>query len=258
LKSKPVVLFIKGLNTYGDDNLRLGPFVVGSYWQNLAQQLFEFDFHPVPNLKHGTIEEIVNRADQYLLSNGLYENPEIRLHILGHSLGGLVARALAHNKRISSQVSSVSSIGTSHFGTNRADLILYAGKRIKFMTKILRYDLEGKKKFFKIFSQEGIQQFNETYPDLNHIRYGSIVTSLPFPQLTFALRLASFFGAKDQVGDGLVSESSQKWGHEIGRYQLDHIEQMGYCLKWFKKPKIRFRSEFEKMCKDYIQFLKSF
>ncbi len=155
--------------------------------------------------------------------------------LLGHSTGGLIARALAHQKGHSSTIKRIITIATPHLGTPLADRALSLPVRKKLLSKVMRaagYDLKHRVKFFEKLTPLALKKFNETYPDIDTIAYYSILSAPKASELELVFRFL-LMGAGlrfDSVErfDGIIPYESQKWGVLLGNLELDHLAQIGF------------------------------
>jgi triacylglycerol lipase len=181
----------------------------------------------------------------------LADNGHEKVHIIGHSMGGLDARHMIVNEQMANQVATVTTIGTPHLGASVADWFMANGfdKIIGSLRKVI--NLEG----FQSLTTAACRQFNESARHAeatNQVVYQTYAgwqkreyTFLPFQktwQITF-----------DQEGDndGLVSAKSQRWQEQLvgddGTVKLirqrdfplpaDHVNEMGWWhLSGAQKP----------------------
>lgn len=166
-----------------------------------------------------------------------------KVHIIGHSMGGLDARHMIVNHNVAGKVASLTTIGTPHLGASVADWFMENGRWHKIfntMGKVI--NLEG----FKSLTTAACQQFNDFARDkeaFNSVIY-QVYASAQKRELTFPLFQKTWQVTYDQEGDneGLVSVKSQKWegrlmrkngaGKTIEQHDFpmpaDHVNQMGW------------------------------
>lgn len=165
-----------------------------------------------------------------------------KVHIIGHSMGGLDARHMIVDENMADYVASVTTIGTPHLGASVADWFMQNGfsKILDTLRKVI--NLEG----FKSLTSEACRAFNEsarTAEATNEVIYQTYagwqkreLTFLPF-QKTWQITYD-----REGDNDGLVSKTSQKWQEclvaEDGTAKIimqhdfpvaaDHVNQMGW------------------------------
>lgn len=295
------VVFFPGLNTYGDGQLHIGPIDLGPIDQFLAQKFrnFGLDFIMVPNGSvpeakgENYIEEQVIKFRDFVECHPFFggterpktgtepfgemesrlrtqnqgtENlhPPIKYHFLGHSAGGLIARASLYELKRNqtgffSKVASITTIGTPHFGSELATLTLdFAKSRslLKILLQTTNYDLQSRWTFFSGFTPMALANFNLKYPNLSEIAYYSVVCGGPMHQLPFYFQLLWRVLQKKttpfSVSDGIVECLSQKWGTTIGIFELDHFSQLGFTSSLLKRLRHGTKKEFNRMIQTIV------
>jgi triacylglycerol lipase len=193
-----------------------------------------------------------------------------KIHLIGHSMGGLDSRFLASPQGLnkSERLISLTTISTPHCGSPVADFII--DKVDQFMPadieqfsqkmpspdraarKIIKI-LKTKKEIWKYLSElfnfttkamtnlttSYLKQFNQKYldaPNVNYFSYAGVTGPgekdylPPIMYLTWAI---VFFHKDQKTGgrnDGLVAVDSAKWGNFKGEIPADHFKQVGYDL----------------------------
>jgi triacylglycerol lipase len=201
----------------------------------------------------------------------LNETRHDKVHIIGHSMGGLDARHMIVNENMAEKVASVTTIGTPHLGSSGADWALENGfdKIIETLRKVI--NLEG----IRSVTTAACKEFNdfarnaEASNKVVYQAYASAqkreLTFLPF-QKTW-----QFVYDKEGDNDGLVSVKSQKWEKQlVGENGItktikqhdfpvaaDHVNQMGwwhlYGLdepKWWDLKVFKEKKEYELKIKN--------
>jgi triacylglycerol lipase len=206
----------------------------------------------------------------------LLENIEAILHatghekvnIIGHSQGGLDARVVANLRP--DLVASVVTVATPHGGTRVADVVLQLVSDPNMQDVINDllvligaplYDEIGNETNvvlpLKLFSQEGIAEFNKAHPDEPSVFYASIAgrtdlhfggsscstsVKLPFMQdwqgkldtvdpLLSVCEMILDGGLGDPYpNDGLVRVADSKRGEFWGCLPVDHLDEVGQLL----------------------------
>jgi pimeloyl-ACP methyl ester carboxylesterase len=254
------ILFIRGLNTYADEQLHLGPIQFGEIAEPLRIRLARADqtLVNVPDIGTGTLTQHIANARLSLQQLDCWHSGE-SFHLLAHSIGGLIARALALDPEIGARVLSVTGIGSPHHGAQIAEIaneLENSQPWIQKLMTVMNYDTRERTAAFTTLSRGAIEEFNHRTPDRAKIRYLSAVCALPRAQQTLPyrilhLRLPDFL--RHEESDGMIPASSQRHGELLGAYALDHMMQVGYCLDL--RPRIRqhFQREFTRLVDDLIR-----
>jgi triacylglycerol lipase len=209
-------------------------------------------------------ERAKNLRDEILaiLHSGQYE----KVHIIGHSMGGLDARRMIVREGMADKVASVTSIGTPHLGTSFADHGLERGGQqlIAMVGRVV--NLTG----FLDLTRSACQSFNEQARHAeasNDVIYQTYAATQKRAHLFFPLRGAwDIINEEEGMNDGLVSRTSQRWvdrlvaddGTEktITRKDFplpaDHLNQTGWWdvgelrgSRWWRLHLIREKRRFE-------------
>lgn len=253
MASKTQIVLIRGLNTYGDDNLRFGLLNLGDFYQHITPGLEQkgLSVFCVRNMGFESLEAMAERA-VYQIKEKLPE--ETSFVILGHSTGGLIARIIAHNPEIKTRIKAVYTMGTPHRGFFGAEKILEWTNSRPFLVgglRLFNYDLTLKKEIIRQFTGEALGQFNNSYPDLYGIPYGSFLCNTDKSQWSLPLRVLDRVLPKSEkdhsISDGLIHLESQKWGAEMAHLALDHIGTMGFFLQRKKEHKNAAKREFNRL-----------
>lgn len=166
----------------------------------------------------------------------------LKVHIIGHSMGGLDARHMIVDENMAGCVASLTTIGTPHLGASVADWFMQnrLSRVLEALGKVI--NLEG----FKSLTTTACREFNEAARHAeasNAVLYQTFAgwqererTFLPFQktwQITYDL---------EGDNDGLVSKTSQRWQDRLvaddGTTKIiaqhdfpvaaDHVNQMGW------------------------------
>jgi triacylglycerol lipase len=210
------------------------------------------------------------RADQLIehIEAILAETGHAKVNIIGHSQGGLDARAVAYKRP--ELVASVVTVATPHFGSPVADVVLkyvddpdaqdVLNEILKLIGAPLYDEIGNETDVFKplhLFSKPGIAAFNTSHPDQPGVFYAS-VTGRSDDQLggmecqpdvaqsfvkkwdavtdpidiALALSEAVVDGGFDSEdpNDGLVRVVDARWGQFWGCIPADHLDQVGQLL----------------------------
>lgn len=244
-----LIIFVHGLNTYGDDDIHIGPLKFGEmhrHWHRaLSARLLQF--RPVTNLETRSpldqAEEIIRNLDDL--------DPNERLHLLGQSTGGLTARALAVHPRWRERVASVMTVGTPHQGADAALFGLRFAERFPAWHRLFRlfgYDTVRKSTIYSHFTPEAVSEFNRG-PNLpGDIRAFSFICELPESELSWPLRLMHGRLNPDRnAGDGFISSQSQTFGEAHGTFALDHFGELGFFPFLSASARLKGSAEFERL-----------
>jgi len=198
-----------------------------------------------------------------------------KVHIIGHSMGGLDARHMIVHHGMADKVASLTTIGTPHLGTSFADWGLSHGgdELIRALSQTL--NLEG----FLTLTIAERQAFNESVRSAeasNNVVYQTYAGTQALEHIFAPLRPSwKIIYEAEGVNDGLVSAKSQRWvaelatenGHmkKVRQYDFpvpaDHLNQIGWWdldelrkIKWWHLNAIREKGRFESAVKDaYLQ-----
>lgn len=166
--------------------------------------------------------------------------PQGPFHLVGHSMGGLVARYYATHFNQDGRVLSVTTISTPHRGSKVADWILekvgqnHSTKNLPSVVEKGVLDLL--KQFFgnswtvvrELSTKHMNTTFNQNVPNQAPIRYFSVGSYIPWPQVVYTqnpyLLLAYKINSEagHPLSDGPVSVESAAWGESLGEYPSDH------------------------------------
>lgn len=170
-------------------------------------------FHPNQDFA-GSVElraeQLKARVNEALVATGAD-----KVHIIGHSMGGLDARHMIVDKGMAEKVASLTTIGTPHLGTILADHVLGHGG--VFLMDLLRrvINLDG----FADITVTACQKFNSRAEDSearNEVVYQTYASAEDL-RLVFAPLVLSWIFIRDHEGknDGLVPFKSQQWNREL-------------------------------------------
>ena len=178
-----------------------------------------------------------------------------KVHLIGHSQGGLVSRYLVKNLSYSSKVASVTSVNTPHVGSPVADVVL--GVIPSWLQPFVNVVLST---FATIMYRDGRPQdvvamgksltvsyckaFNKSTPNVSGLKYYSYGSNMawadliqhPLMGITYPATWAGGLAyGQGSANDGIVPESSQKWGTWKGGPStywyatgIDHLEATNF------------------------------
>jgi len=168
--------------------------------------------------------------------------PIKKVHLIGHSMGGLDCRYYIDKLGGHKNVMSLTTVGTPHRGSGIADWLQRQEsvlKRLKFETLL---NLVGvKTEAFEELTVNSLKKFNEAvkdHPDIHYFSLSGGARDIKWwsPFYPFYRRLCKMEGPND----GLVSVESAKWGHFLGALKADHLEQINW--NWFQDNKALYRA----------------
>lgn len=258
---KMCALFLRGLNTYGDDDLHLGPARLGpmhSPWQK-ALRAHGFDVFAPGGLGLHDPEKQAEAIATQLVSTG-WSDADGHF-IVGHSTGGLTARALA--KLCPGKTLALVTVGTPHLGTEAASFARSVQSRLPFLHKTLAavgYDTSKRSEIFELFTPEAIARFNERHPLPKNIACAHALCEKPmrdvsWPLLALYRQLHSSPGTKDR-SDGFIHSQSQAFGFHLGTYALDHFENLGFFISPNPQRRAAAKAEFDRLVAETCAYFK--
>lgn len=204
-------------------------------------------------------EQLLSHVEEIIAQTGAQ-----RVNIIGHSQGGLDARVVASLRP--DLVASVLTISTPHGGTPIADYVLLgqSGGVVDTLVQLFGSALWGEidsgtslVESMQQFSEEGIAQFDEDYPDGPGVLYYSIAgrsdrhdgdgvcdsdDAPPFLlnwngiddpiDPLFAIPEAIVDGGllAEIANDGLVRVADAKHGTFLGCIPADHVDEIGHLF----------------------------
>ncbi len=172
----------------------------------------------------------------------LHSRGKSKVHIIGHSMGGLDSRHMIVNHDMGDKVCSVTTLGTPHHGTSFADwgMAHHGHEIIAHMHDIL--DMSG----FADLTTEACRKFNEAAAPAeaaNSVFYQTYASSEK-RELVFTPLKKSWDIIQEAEGDndGLASHATQRWVGELvganGQKKIvpqhdfpvsaDHLNEIGW------------------------------
>jgi pimeloyl-ACP methyl ester carboxylesterase len=165
--------------------------------------------------------------------------------IMGHSMGGLIARLLAQDQRVANCIRTVTMVSTPQQGTPIADFVIEHDHRffLDFYTRVLHaihYTPEDLHYFTELSTNRDAYPAQNFYaqdvPDAADVKYFSISTSVvhDYTDLTIETLRTILQGEIEKRGldqtsygslnDGVVPEYSQFHGIYLGHLNVSHFE----------------------------------
>ncbi|MES2854763.1 MAG: hypothetical protein V4692_02815 [Bdellovibrionota bacterium] len=262
-QSAPLAVYLHGLNTYGDELVHIGPLTFGSMSEAWKKKFDEhkIEFIAVEGIGFDSPIKQAERALAFLLAKNLsHENRPV--HLIGHSVGGLCARALSKIWPTKNGVSSIITFGTPHLGAHVAeqgiDMHLKA-PMLHRAFKAVGYDSIERTSSFLHFTSAEIEKFNAEHPVPKDVSCFSFICSVPRASLSlpYLLTYKKFHPAPCQESDGFIYCESQRWCEDRGPYKLDHFAQMGVHLHLRAGDRQRSRDEFVRLTTDVVEVIKN-
>ena len=265
----PLVFFIHGLNTFGDDRFHLGPLAFGPMNEHWRRELESrgVEFIGIDEVGFGSFEDQVDRAFRKV-ERTLNAMTAVRdVHLFGHSMGGLVARGVgarlkeSEALRTRGNLRSIISLGTPHEGTLATEGALDLEKRSPRFYKFLKtigYDIEARREALEHFRQERIRAFSARHPVLEGVDCVSLIGSVKPHQLGAPMRL--FYRqlhprGEEHESDGLIEASSQKWARVGGIFELDHGAELGAITNLLPRDRRFAKLEFQRLVKTVLDII---
>lgn len=153
-----------------------------------------------------------------------------RIHIIGHSMGGLDSRYMIAHLGMGDRVASLTTIGTPHLGTSLADWGCTQQNSLLVKNLAPVIDLQG----FLALTTEACGQFNESALDAevaNEVFYQTYASAQPQKQIFTPLKPTwELIMREEGNNDGLVSYKSQRWLSELAASngQKKQIKQIDF------------------------------
>ena len=189
------------------------------YFKNIRTFLNANEFPSVFNTNVEFAGSVDLRAVQlkHKVEEIIAETGAEKVHIIGHSMGGLDARKMIVDMEMAEKVASLTTIGTPHLGTILADSVIKIGGKflLKFLQEAVNLDLDG----FNDLTITACDEFNKRANDSeakNGVFYQVYSSFERGDDIFFPLAGSwLFIQSHDGRNDGLVSVRSQKWTDEL-------------------------------------------
>ncbi len=218
--------------------LQVGPLPLGDYWQRLPDYYRAKGVEvAVPGLPaNGTITEQAIVLQDYLRNKFAGR----KVNLIGHSMGGLVARFVASIlDKDREMIASVTSVATPNRGSPLSNWAWdqLQGKKIWYWAlRLFGYDLKSRKFFSELRPEYMQKKFNPRVPDVPEVKYYSVQawgepwtwTLSPLLYLPYYFNKQEDHPMAKERNDGLVPFSSQAWGKVIVQVKLDHLGQINH------------------------------
>ena len=226
---------------------RIGPleyfFDVADTLERAGHVVFTTEVDPLQTVEVRAAE-LAAEVDAILDSTGAG-----RVHLIGHSMGGLDARFLISSLGYGDRVATLTTISTPHLGSRVADIALdilpgVAEEALGFLVDLLAGAAAGSEQdaagqILQLSEAYAVGTFNPANPDDPRVAYFSVagVTQVnPFADplrndLCDGLLLAGYaLLATSGPNDGLVTVASAQHGTFLGTVPADHLDEVGQLL----------------------------
>ena len=216
-----------------------GPIKEGEYFKFLNKSLKKSGYKTItcPKLKDQDTRDIDQRAKdcRNYLVGFILKKPQIKFHLIGHSMGGLVARKLIDNRLFSRFIKSVTTISTPHQGAELANLAIDNAKKnslVGHFVRLIEFTPNKRKYLNQLKITDGRSLYSDQLKNPRRIPVYSISnykTNYYNGPLSISERYIS------QRNDGIIETSSMIFGKHLGTIQADHMESG--CVLYTKKSK---------------------
>ena len=219
--SAPIVL-AHGL--FGFRRIGFGPVTLTSYFRGIPALLEAAGNRVLVTRVHPT-GGIFRRAWK-LKRDIAAAFPDEPVHLIGHSMGGLDARALMVDPAWKGRILSLTTIATPHLGSEIADFAKVRAGRIFAFLDRLGLNHQG----FLDLSPAAMADFNRQYPLPPDVPVYAIAGDPAAPDVCWPLRhLHAALLRREGPNDGLVSvRSAVALGRPLASWPVDHLRQMNW------------------------------
>jgi pimeloyl-ACP methyl ester carboxylesterase len=254
------VILIRGLSTTGRDGLGLGPIHWGHTLAPVADALLQrgVESQILSNMGGGSLKDHAERAALRLKELDLDQTP---LHLVGHSMGGLVARILACQKKFN--IVAVTTFATPHRGAILADVAQrFPEERPYFygLSKIVATDF-ARDPCIRELTPQKMRDWDTLFPNRPDVDYASFQFSLPpfkMSPLARAVLAQIPRNMRPSTSDGYVELESQYFAKSLGQFELDHLAQVGWNFQVWPPFRLEFHRQFHRFIDALSQRLLEF
>ena len=217
----PVVL-AHGL--FGFRRIGLGPLTLAWYFRGIPDALRAAGNRVLVTRVHPTAG--IARRARKLGEQIRAAFPDEPVHLIGHSMGGLDARALVADPWWQRRVLSLTTIATPHLGSGIADFAKLRAGRIYAVLERLGIDHAG----FLDVTPGAARDFNRRTRRPRHLPSFSVAGDPADNEVCWPLRrLHVALDELEGPNDGLVSvASATAFGDPLPSWPVDHLRQMNW------------------------------
>lgn len=273
-----LVVFIPGAGSSGP---KMGSRLLGALMGAIGKDEYfrhwqkSLNTYRIPNLvcpetEDGDTRGLFERAEECVrqIKESNYCNKDRKVVLFGHSMGGIIARILASDERISHCIYSVTTLSTPHRGTEIADFTMEQFKNdqskknqstkeqqvespLRWVIKLL--DFSPEKKHYIKQLQRRREGRNPTLfqaqdvldnPEVDYYSYSTSFEKTALAPLILTRKIIASEIRKsdprmDPSNDGIVPLYSQAYGKFLGHFETTHWEAV--CpdpLTWTKGCKM--------------------
>jgi len=219
--SAPIVL-AHGL--FGFRRIGFGPLTLAWYFRGIPDALRAAGNRVLVTRVHPTAG-VARRARK--LGEQIREAfPDEPVHLIGHSMGGLDARALVADPWWEGRILSLTTIATPHLGSGIADFAKLRVGRIYSVLERLGVDHAG----FLDVTPGAARDFNRRTPRPRRLPFFSVAGDPVESDVCWPLRrLHAALEELEGPNDGLVSvASATAFGDPLPAWPVDHLRQMNW------------------------------
>ncbi|EPQ60479.1 alpha/beta-hydrolase, partial [Gloeophyllum trabeum ATCC 11539] len=241
------IVFCHGL--LGFDSVTIGPAIAPlqvTHWRGITSALESHGIQVLITRVPATSSPIDRAQVLFEKIKEKYEGRKI--HLIGHSMGGLDCRYLTtHLLPPPSEQDPerpITTIATPHRGSYFADYFMETVGKERLPSVLGLLDmlpvslpLRGDGKAFEFLTMENMRKFNEMTPDVPGVKYfswGAVYEPGFIDTWKFSHGVIL---EKEGPNDGLVSLASAKWGTYLGTLEhVNHLDLVGWIntarYKW--------------------------
>jgi triacylglycerol lipase len=152
--------------------------------------------------------------------------PDERVHVLGHSMGGLDARRLLADPTWHNRVLSLTTIGTPHLGTSLADFAKLRVGRVYRLLSAMGIDPQG----CLDITRSAARRLHRRHPVPANVLCFSVAGEPARESICWPLKRAhAALEELEGPNDGLVSvESAHGFGTPLPVWPVDHFRQLNW------------------------------
>ncbi len=217
----PIVL-AHGL--FGFERIGLGRWTFARYFRGIPEYLRSLGCR-VATTRVPAIARVSTRARRLAEAiNAAF--PGERVHVFGHSMGGLDTRVLLSDASWTGRILSLTAIGTPHLGSTLADFAALRAGRVYRLLDALGIEHGG---FLDVRSRDARNLDLSLRPPAGVACFSVAGTPEPSDVCLPLRRLHEVLLEVEGPNDGLVSAASaEAFGKVLPRRPLDHLRQMNW------------------------------